>query len=178
MPKKTLSPLEYAILGLLARGPATGYGVRNVFRTTALGRYSDSPGSIYPAIQRLRSRRLIRGHDRHAARRQTDFTLTAAGMRALRAWVECPVGAEDLFRDSSVVDLRLAFVSDVAPRRLPSFLAEYHGAAVAVATRLTGARPEVTKQMSRSAVLAFEVGLTLARARVSWARTASGELAA
>ena len=48
-----LSSLDCAILGLLSRRPGSGYDIRRVFQTTALGRYSDSPGSIYPAIKRL-----------------------------------------------------------------------------------------------------------------------------
>ena len=54
------SPLEYAVLGLLADGAQSGYEVRRVFATTAMRMYSDSPGSIYPALQRLARRRLIR----------------------------------------------------------------------------------------------------------------------
>ena len=56
MTKRTPTALEYALLGLLHQQPQSGYDLRKVFETTALGNYSGSPGAIYPALRRLESR--------------------------------------------------------------------------------------------------------------------------
>ena len=58
--KNSPTSLDYAILGLLKNEPQSGYGIRKVFETTALGTYSDSPGTIYPALKRLQKIALIK----------------------------------------------------------------------------------------------------------------------
>src|SRR6185437_8304387 len=136
----SLTSLDYAILGLLARGPASGYDIRRVFQSTALGRYSASPGSIYPAIRRLKGRALVRGKHDGSGRGRTEWRLSPAGRTRLVAWIKEPIAADDLFRDSASVDLRLAFVSDVAPESLPAFLANYAEAAGAYVEMLEAGR--------------------------------------
>ena len=42
-----MTPLSYALLGLMQMEPRSGYALRKVFETTPLGGYSSSPGSIY-----------------------------------------------------------------------------------------------------------------------------------
>jgi len=170
---RSLAQLDYAILGLLARGPASGYDLRRVFQTTALGRYSDSPGSIYPAIRRLGERLLIVGVPQGERRVRTVLRLTAAGRRAVAEWMERPIAPTDFIRDSAFVDLRLAFVSDIAPQRLAQFLREYAAAAAAHAAALDSMRDAFENDLSPSAGLAFDVGLALAKARATWARKAA-----
>ena len=50
MPQTTLG---YALLGLVAGEPQTGYALMKTFTTTPMGHYSGSPGAIYPALRRL-----------------------------------------------------------------------------------------------------------------------------
>lgn len=170
---RTLSALDGALLGLLARGPATGYDLRRVFQTTALGRFSDSPGSIYPALRRLEAQKLVAGSSEAGGRRRRVLRLTAAGTRAVIAWVTAPVTADDLLRDPALVDLRLAFISDVAPERLTRFLQEYAEAAAEYQATLELARGALEEGTPESGVLAFTAGLTLARARARWSRDAA-----
>src|ERR1700675_3621423 len=84
------STLEMALLGLLGQKPQSGYDLRKTFATTAMRHYSDSPGSIYPALRRLESRGLIASasaDDGRApdARRRQEFALTQAGKGTLIA---------------------------------------------------------------------------------------------
>ena len=51
--------LDYAILGLIQDRPLSGYAIRKLFEETALGNYSSSPGTIYPALKRLQKLELI-----------------------------------------------------------------------------------------------------------------------
>jgi DNA-binding PadR family transcriptional regulator len=50
------STLEFALTGLLRQKPQSGYDLRKTFTDTAMRHYSDSPGSIYPAMRRLQAR--------------------------------------------------------------------------------------------------------------------------
>jgi DNA-binding PadR family transcriptional regulator len=45
--------LGYTLMGLLHQKALPGYELRKVFATTRLSSFSDSPGSIYPALARL-----------------------------------------------------------------------------------------------------------------------------
>ena len=90
------STLEAALLGLLARGPASGYELRKIFLTTPLAAYSDSPGAVYPALRRLEQRGYVSGRAEPGARRRKPWQLTAAGRSWLRSWVAQPVTAATL----------------------------------------------------------------------------------
>lgn len=104
--------------------------------------------------------------------------LAAAGRRALAEWMERPIKPHDFIRDSAIVDLRLAFVSDIMPGRVAGFLSEYAAAATAFAAELDSMREAFENDLSPSAGLAFDVGLTLAKARAEWARRAARSRAA
>ena len=63
MKKKEPTPLEFALLGLMHPEPMSGYDLRKIFMTTALGNYSSSPGAIYPALRRLEKAGLVKGRE-------------------------------------------------------------------------------------------------------------------
>jgi DNA-binding PadR family transcriptional regulator len=54
-----ISQLGFALLGLIHQQPMSGYDLRKVFTASALGSYSDSPGAIYPALNRLEAGGLV-----------------------------------------------------------------------------------------------------------------------
>jgi len=66
---------------LLHGQPSSGYDLRNFFSTSSMKTYSDSPGAIYPALQRLEKQGLIRGAVGEGAglRRRWIFRLTPLG---------------------------------------------------------------------------------------------------
>lgn len=88
-----VNPTEFAILGLLAEQPRSGYDIKKEVEERLGHFWSESYGHIYPMLKRLRSRRLItaKPSERRAGRpaRQV-YAVTAAGRRALTAWFERP----------------------------------------------------------------------------------------
>lgn len=169
------STLEAALLGLLARGPASGYELRKVFQTTPLATYSDSPGAVYPALRRLEKRGYVTGGAVTGARRRKLLRLTPGGRAWVRDWVARPVTTADVAGDTSVVDLRLAMVSDVTPARLPAFLEEYADAVDAHLAELNAAVAELGDVLSPSAACALDLGVHLFRARKTWCHRAARE---
>jgi DNA-binding PadR family transcriptional regulator len=163
-----LTDLDYALLGLLVAEPRSGYGLRKVFQTTPLGAYSDSPGSIYPALRKLEGSGHLTGTAAEDARGRRTLRTTAKGKRALVAWLETPITAELLTRDSAGVSLRLAFVSDVTPGRFRSLLEEYRAALLARLADVEAARRELEQQLSPSAWAAVDLGVHVLRARAEW----------
>jgi len=108
---KTSSALEYALLGLLRQESQSGYDLRRTFAGTPLRHFSDSPGSIYPALRRLQARRWISSAGESAnARKRQAFAVTPAGTRALIAWLRQPITPEDVIWRVDELMLRFAFL--------------------------------------------------------------------
>ena len=169
-----LSDLDYALLGLLQAEPRSGYGLRKVFQTTLLSAYSDSPGSIYPALRKLEASGHLTGTAEEDGRGRRTLRPTAKGKRALVAWLDGPITAELLTRDSAAVSLRLAFVSDVAPRRLRPLLKEYRAALLMRLADVDTARRALDVELSPSARAALDLGEHVLRARAEWCEKALG----
>jgi len=112
--KEKIPALGYAILGLL-QNPSSGYDLRKVFSSTSLKSYSDSPGAIYPALNRLQKQGLIRGtiEEGSGMRRRQIFRLTSKGTAELKKWIALPITREDIGSDLRIVMLRFAFSETV-----------------------------------------------------------------
>ncbi len=122
---KTITPLGYALMGLINEKPGTGYALRKVFETTPMGNYSSSPGSIYPALAGLERMGLVETHGGDA-RGKGDFHLTKAGDAAFQAWLVAPVDGKAL----PVAMLRFAFLQNHPDRSLTlDFLDKFAAAA-------------------------------------------------
>jgi DNA-binding PadR family transcriptional regulator len=168
------SHLDYALLGLLALKSSSGYELRKIFKETPLGMYSDSPGSIYPALRRLEARGFARAYGEAHGRRRRVLKLTAAGRAALKRWLAEPVSAAQVANGDGAFELRLAFLSAVLPgHELRPFLRGQAEALEAYLAELTRARGAMAGKLSRSAALALDLGITLVRARAAWCRTAA-----
>jgi DNA-binding PadR family transcriptional regulator len=111
MKEQGVSKLGYALLGLLLPQPSSGYALRKIFASTAMTTYSDSPGAIYPALQRLEKQGLIRGTIEASSglRRRQMFRLTPHGLAALKKWINRPLVRADAIRGLDEVMLRFAF---------------------------------------------------------------------
>jgi len=109
------SVLGFALLALLEQQPSSGYDLRKIFTQTPMWSYSDSPGAIYPALERLEKSGLIRGRVETSAglRRRKVFHLTSAGTADLKKWLRKPVSREGVIRGMAELMLRFAFTERV-----------------------------------------------------------------
>ena len=112
------SHLSLAILGLLSGRPMSGYDLRKVFLTTAMGNFSASPGAIYPALRNLEAAGLIRGTVENARtlRPRKIFALTAEGRAALKSALSRPVSRDDVMRKMDGLLLRFSFMDGLMPK--------------------------------------------------------------
>ena len=187
---KTTSALEFALLGLLKQKPHSGYDLRKTFATTAMRQYSDSPGSIYPALRRLQTKGHIEPLPASPTpqpptpappdpRRKQLFRLTATGHAALLAWLSSPVTHDDIAVHLSETMLRFAFMDGNVPRSTAiRFLDDY---ARELSSYIELLRPQ-WKTMQHSApahtgVLAFQSGIEGMEAQLDWARRTRALLA-
>lgn len=88
-----LSEIEGCVLGLLSvEGPATPYAIRRVFLRSPNPQWSGSAGTIYPLIQRLLRRKLIRSKLCLTGKRRSQrISVTPSGSRALKQWLSVPI---------------------------------------------------------------------------------------
>jgi len=111
-----ISLLAYALLGLLQQQPRSGYDLRKIFANTPMGTFSDSPGAIYPALQRLERRRLVssRVYASSGLRRRWLFRPTASGKRAFKSWQTRAISSDDVVHRADELMLRFSFMDETA----------------------------------------------------------------
>ena len=104
--------LDYAILGLIRHDPMSGYAIRKEFETTALGHFSSSPGSIYPALNRLQKKGLIDKIKTEPEGKQR-FRCTSLGNEVLKQWFLSPLVKKDVTHNLSEMLLKFGFMGDM-----------------------------------------------------------------
>src|SRR2546425_10958078 len=84
-----LSPTARVILGMIRMGKRTGYEIKQLVDVSTRFFWAASYGQIYPELRRLEQQGLIQGrHQPSGGRSRTEYSLTAAGERALGEWLE------------------------------------------------------------------------------------------
>jgi len=112
------SPLEYALIGLLKQRPQSGYDLRKAFATTPIRHFSDSPGSIYPALRRLQARKWLAVTADNSGRKRQVFRVTKAGDRAFRDWLHQPATRDDVIWRLPEMLMRFAFQGGNVSRKV------------------------------------------------------------
>src|SRR5215471_11034171 len=126
MVSKEQTLLGYALLGLIRlRQPSSGYDLRKAFAGRPMATFSDSPGSIYPALKRLERSGMVSCtlDETSHVRRRALYRLSSKGKRALERWLTQPIKADDVLRSMPELFLRFSFLEDcLGPRACVSFL--------------------------------------------------------
>ena len=175
MSSSDTSLLGYALLGLLQQEDRSGYDLRKIFSGTPMTSFSDSPGSIYPALRRLEQRGLIRSRiqERSGMRRRRLFHLTSAGLSELKRWQRQPILRDDVIRGTGELMLRFSFMDESlgaaeSLRFLKALKAELSAYLPSLHTYLE----EHAKDMPLSGRLALESGINGYECLLNWARKA------
>lgn len=174
---QTLTSIDYIILGLLQESPLTGYGIRKIFETTALGNYSSSPGTIYPALKRLQKLNLIENVPAEAENGKSVFQVQKAGTTALIDWLESTVNQELIQRKMAELILRFAFMGGLVPlEKQIQFLNNLIQALQQYLQQLEQFYDTAKANMDQTAQLAFEHGLSSYQNDLKWAKKALKQL--
>ena len=170
--------LDYAILGLLRGEALSGYAIRKIFETSAMGNYSSSPGAIYPALKRLEKLKLIR-KSVAKANQKTAFQISQRGEHYLREWLQAPLTSEDVNKKMHIVLLKFAFFN--TPEDIPNgihFLKELIPLLSGVITGMNQFKKQQSEQVPLFGRLAFENGLDGYKAHLKWAKNSLKQLEA
>jgi PadR family transcriptional regulator AphA len=108
--------LRYAILGLLARNPSTGYELTQTFDRSLRTSWHASHSQIYPELSKLEHAGLVEVVGR-GARRSKTYGLTGPGREELRRWL-VEAQPDRTQRNESGVRLFLTPLLDATDRRI------------------------------------------------------------
>jgi PadR family transcriptional regulator AphA len=103
-----LGKTSYVILGMLRKGPKSGYEIKAKADISTRFFWAISYGQIYPELKRLEGAGLIEGEaDPGSGRQKRVFSITPTGEQALREWLTSPGELQSELRHEGV--LRLFF---------------------------------------------------------------------
>lgn len=165
--------LNYVLLGLIQLKPRTGYELVKLFRTTPIGRFSGSPGAIYPALKSLNGTGLIRGdvENPDSMRPRRVYHMTTSGLETLRRWLAQPVTVEEVASDEPGVTLRFSLMEGVLEQEeVAGFLKTFARVCDEYATSIEVHLSD--PEMSLHGMLALQGGIDAYRARAQWAQQA------
>ena len=166
-----LTTLDALLIFLVGHKSQSGYDIRQLFQSTPLGVFSDSPGSIYPTLARLEERGLLASSVESGGRRRRSYKRTVAGQRALIAWLERPVEREPRKRRNGEVELRFVLIAEAlgVPRAL-KFLEDADAAYSAELAEIEAFMAGPGAEMSEASRATNELGMRLISVRIEWCR--------
>jgi len=160
----SLSEIEACVLGLISLdGPATPYAIRKVFLTSPNPQWSGSAGTIYPLMQRLLRRKMIRSEVCVTGKRRGHrISLTASGSRAFERWLLVPIPEWVAGVPPDPLRTRIRFLGMIGGKQRRQFLqqayrrAQAHLAAVKADCRRKRAKGGYEYLMARGAFLSMQ----------------------
>ena len=162
--------MDYAILGLLQQEDRSGYNIRMVFETTALGEYSSSPGSIYPALKRMQTNGQIA---KISAANKSAFYITKQGLQDLKQWLLESIRQEDVSKHQSVLLLKFAFMDTLLTvKQKDTFLKSFQSNLQIYLNELKNYKKKEFQGLKLHGKLAFEHGLASYKTTLRWCKMA------
>ena len=181
-PRSRLTSFEHVLLGMIFIQPSTGYDLKRRFATTAMGVYQPSSGALYPALDRLERRGLLRSQAPRpveGGRPRRVYHLTEEGRQAHLDWVREPVVPQTAPQDLGLHLLRFVMMAQVLPTvEVIAFLSSLRAALAGFVASLEQSAAAGDVAGNPSAELAVEHGLAVHRASLAWAERAITRLAA
>lgn len=162
---KPLTHHECHVLAIIGKWqPVTAYVVRKLVPKSLASTFSDSPGSVYPIIKRLKDRGLVVAEELSDGRLNSEvLSCTVAGEAAIRSWLVEVLEADSLPEDPWRT--RALFADILAPdERRRSLLAMR----AAAADQLSNIAERLELAGSRTDREAIEGARLFVEARLVW----------
>jgi PadR family transcriptional regulator AphA len=170
-----LSNTAYVILGMLHRGPRTGYEIKAAVDNSTRFFWAASYGQIYPELKQLSKAGLVKGAaEPRGGRKRTVYRLTAAGRKELRRWLERPAETFEL-RDEGL--LKLFFSDAASPQSAAEAIAAKRGYHEQKLEQLRSIEPVVSGLDDPYPYMVLRYGVGLSEWTIEWCKRAERELA-
>src|SRR3954452_15529099 len=169
-----LSPTAKVILGMLSRGPKSGYEIKNLVDHSTRFFWAASYGQIYPELRRLADAGLIVGsEDPYGELPRTVYRLTPEGEAALQEWLGAPPEGFEMRHEGMLK----VFFADALPtrervQRLRDMEAQHRAKVAALRDVEAGA----DKDPASSAYTVLRFGIAFNEWVAEWCEGAAGDL--
>ena len=168
--------LDYAILGLIQDQPLSGYAIRKLFEETGLGNYSSSPGTIYPALNRLQKFELVKKNEQSETAK-TSFEITTKGILILQKWFLKPIEKIEVEKKTNELLLRFAFMENLVDKKQKiNFLTSFRNLLNIYIKELQGYYNKESENMPLHGRLAFQYGIDSNKTTLKWCKNAISQL--
>jgi DNA-binding PadR family transcriptional regulator len=168
--------LDFAILGLIQRQPLSGYAIRKLFEETALSNYSSSPGTIYPALNRLQKFELVK-KNAQGKTTKTCFEITTNGLQVLREWFTKPVEKIEVEKKTAELLLRFGFMEALVDKKQKiNFLASFRDLLNIYIKELQAYYNKESNNMTLHGRLAFQYGIDSSKTTLKWCKKAISQI--
>jgi len=159
--------IRHLILGLLTRQPMSGYDIKRFLKSLSWLIDSPSFGSIYPILRALREDGLVTVEvvPRQGKPPRKTYTITEAGRKALREWVDQPVALDASLK---TFVMRLILATNLSHTGLIAHLQQRRSQVAAHRAALKRIAETLEGTMDSGQRLTFSYGLTLATAELAW----------
>jgi len=186
--KEIIKPtlLDYAILGLIQDQPLSGYAIRKLFEETALGNYSSSPGTIYPALNRLQKFELVKKNAQgengktcfeQGENGKTCFEITTNGILILKNWFLKPIEKIEVVKKTDELLLRFGFMEALIEKEQRiNFLTSFHDLLNVYIKELQAFYNKESNNMPLHGRLAFQYGIDSNKTTLKWCKKAISQL--
>lgn len=167
--------LRYALIGLLAWRPSSGYELTKRFAVSMAHAWPVSHSQIYPELARLVSERLIEQTEEGPRGRKT-YAATPAGVAALRDWMQ---STEPVYDRRSEADLRDFFLWVIPPADALAYLERSKNVYRDHLSELENIARTVdwtSNVQNRAMRLSLEKGMRNYRMLIEWADWATEEI--
>jgi DNA-binding PadR family transcriptional regulator len=164
--------LRHALLGLLARGPASGWDLQQSFDSSLAQVWPASHSQVYSELNKLAGEGLVSVAS-EGPRRRKEYTLARAGRLEWLRWMAEESNAQP--RRSEML-LRVFFLDLIPADGAAELLRSVGSEARSYEDQLRALAPRLAADvgpMSTNGVLALEYGIRLARLQQEWAKWAS-----
>jgi DNA-binding PadR family transcriptional regulator len=167
--------LRYALLGLLAHQPASGYDLMGTFRSSLAHVWPATQSQVYAELSRLTAAGLLTvGAEGPRGRRE--YTITAAGRAELDTWLTNDTNSSP---QCSALLLHVFFLGLTSPGRARDYLTRQAELADQRLTHLQELEASMDWDdgaLTRHGRLALEYGLRLAAMQRDWATWAAAHV--
>ena len=159
--------IRHLILGLLTQQPMSGYDIKRFLKSLSWLVDSPSFGSIYPTLRVLQEDSLVTMEEvlRQGKKSRKIYTITEAGIQALREWVDQPTSPHVSLKTFL---MRLILAGSFSHTGLITHLQQRRSQIADHYTTLEQITETLDEKADSGQRLTFDYGLTLASVELAW----------
>jgi DNA-binding PadR family transcriptional regulator len=179
MPTKRDRKTRFALLGMLAIQPMSGYDIRKTVEASIAHFWNESYGQIYPMLKGLAKERLIRCRsNRNPQRNRQEYAITPAGREALQQWLSESPGKQPVRNE---LLLKLFFARNARLQDSLQHLEEHRAALTAELTRFRQMGRDLSREHAKHPdlpywLLTLRFGIRQSEAEIRWTDEALADL--